>query len=177
MIQQRATKIVYKNPWMTVREDTVAFSNGHEGIYGVVEKEHFALIIPFDGTHFHFVQQYRYPIEKYSLEFPQGKHEANPDIQPTDLAQAELEEELGLVASTIQEIGFLYEAPGYSNQGFHIFLATELSEGKKKPDLTEADLTHIKMTPEEFEQAVATGKMTDAPSLSAYGILKIKKLL
>jgi len=174
MIRQTSTKTVYKNPWMTVREDKVEFPNGHKGIYGVVEKDHFALIIPFDGTHFHLVEQYRYPTGEQSIEFPQGKHEDNPTINPIDLANAELEEEIGLVANEMNEIGFLFEAPGYSNQGFHIFFATDLSEGQKKPDVTETDLVHHKMTIEEFEQAVLSGKITDAPTISAYGLWKIK---
>lgn len=177
MTKQLSTKTVYKNPWMTVREDDVEFSNGHQGIYGVVEKDHFALIIPFDGTHLHLVEQYRYATGKQSIEFPQGKHEDNASISPIDLANAELEEEIGLVSAEIKEIGFFYEAPGYSNQGFHIFFATDLSLGKKNPDVTETDLIHHKMTVSEFEKAVLSGKITDAPTISAYGLLKIKKLL
>lgn len=177
MIKQLTTKIVYKNPWMKVREDGVEFSNGHQGIYGVVEKDHFALIVPFDGTHFHLVKQFRYPTNNYSVEFPQGKHENNPSINPIDLANAELEEEIGLTALSMRKIGFLYEAPGYSNQGFHLFLATDLKKGENKPDITEADLTHIKMTVDEFEQAVVSGDITDAPTISAYGLLKVKKII
>jgi len=177
MIKKKATKIVYKNPWMTVREDTVEFQNGHTGIYGVVEKDHFALIIPFDGTHFHLVEQYRYATEKQSIEFPQGKHESDPSINPIDLANAELEEELGLVAKRVEKIGFLFEAPGYSNQGFHVFLATDLIQGENNPDMTETDLIHHKMTVQEFEQAVLCGEITDAPTIAAYGLLKIKKLI
>lgn len=177
MIKKLDTKIVYKNPWMTVREDTIAFSNGHKGIFGVVEKDHFALIIPFDGLHFHLVQQFRYATGEQSIEFPQGKHETSSAITPQDLANAELEEEIGLVASEMIEIGFLYEAPGYSTQGFHIFFATTLSSGQKNPDETEVDLIHCKMTAEEFEQAVLNGKITDAPTISAYGLLKMKKLV
>ncbi len=177
MIKQLTTKIVYKNPWMKVREDKVEFSNGHQGIYGVVEKDHFALIVPFDGTHFHLVKQFRYPTSSYSIEFPQGKHEADPSMNPVDLANAELKEELGLTAGAMTEIGFFHEAPGYSTQGFHLFLATDLKKGEIKPDITETDLIHIKMTILEFEQAILKGDITDAPTISAYGLLKASKII
>ncbi len=177
MIKQLATKVVYKNPWMTVREDEVEFANGHTGIYGVVEKDHFALIVPFDGTHFHLVSQFRYATQEQSIEFPQGKHENDPSLDAVALAKAELQEELGLTATQFEKIGFLYEASGYSNQGFYVFLATELSEGQTNFDQTEADLLHLKMTVQEFEQAVIAGQITDAPTLSAYGLLKIKKIV
>lgn len=48
MIKQLSTKTVYENKWMKVREDNVEFSNGSRGIYGVVEKPDFAMVIPFD---------------------------------------------------------------------------------------------------------------------------------
>lgn len=177
MIKQLATKIVYKNPWMKVREDDVKFPNGHTGIYGVVEKDHFVLIVPFDGEFFHLVKQFRYATNEYSLEFPQGKHEDNPDIDPLALANAELGEEIGMRARKMDKLGFFYEAPGYSNQGFYLFLATDLSEVEKNPDVTEADLTAHKMSVEEFEHAVLSGEITDAPTISAYGLLKIKKII
>jgi 8-oxo-dGTP pyrophosphatase MutT (NUDIX family) len=177
MIKQLATKIVYQNPWMKVREDTVEFANGHQGIYGVVEKDHFALIVPFDGTHLHLVKQFRYATGKYSLEFPQGKHEDGKTERPLELAQAELQEEIGARAGQISEIAFLYEAPGYSNQGFHLFFATDLTFGTTRRDLTEADLEHISMTIDEFEQAIVDGTITDAPTISAFTVVRLKKLL
>lgn len=177
MIKQLSTKSVYENLWMKVREDEVEFPNGHKGIYGVVEKDHFSLIVPFDGAFFHLVKQYRYPIGTYSVEFPQGKHESVSAINAIDLANEELEEEIGLKTKSIIQIGFFYEAPGFSNQGFHVFFATDLYQGEKKPDITESDLEHIKMTIEEFEQAIISGDITDAPTISAYGLLKAKKLI
>lgn len=177
MIKQLTTKVVYRNPWMVVREDQVEFPNGHTGLYGVVEKTDFALIIPFDGQHLHLVKQYRYPTKSYSIEFPQGKHEDDATIDPTLLAKAELQEELGLIATKMTEIGFFHEAPGYCNQGFHLFWATEFTQGQTTPDQTEADLEHVILTPQEFEQRVSSGDITDAPTISAYGLAKIRKLL
>lgn len=177
MIKQLSTKKVYKNPWMVVREDVVEFPNGHQGIYGIIDKPDFALVIPFDGLRFYLVKQYRYPISKTSIEFPQGKHKENSQMDPLELAKEELLEETGLVAEKIIEIGFLYEAPGYSNQGFHIFFATGLTQKETKLDVTETDLETLTMSPGEFEQAIDTGKITDASTVSAYGLLKIKKIL
>jgi ADP-ribose pyrophosphatase len=177
MIKKLSSKIVYENPWMTVREDEVEFGNQHRGIYGVVDKSDFALIIPFDGVHLYLVKQYRYPIKESSLEFPQGKHEDDPNANPLDLARAELLEETGLVANIIKEIGFLHEAPGYSSQGFHIFIATDLIEGNNQPDITEDDLESIKVTIVEFEEMVKTGEILDAPTVSAFGLLKINRII
>lgn len=174
MIKQLTTKVVYQNPWMKVLEDEVEFQNGHKGIYGVVDKSDFALIIPFDGEKFHLVKQYRYPTKQESIEFPQGKHEDNPTEDPDLMARAELLEEIGFEANKLQSIGFLHEAPGYSNQGFFIYLATDLVQKETKLDLTEAGLERLELTPQEFSQAVENGHITDAPTISAYGLLVIK---
>jgi 8-oxo-dGTP pyrophosphatase MutT (NUDIX family) len=173
MIKQLSTKIVYQNPWMIVREDEVEFANHHRGIFGVVDKADFALIIPFDGHNFHLVKQYRYPIHQWSIEFPQGKHEEVQNESADRLAQAELLEETGLKAGHLEHLGFFHEAPGYSNQGFHIFLATDLTQSQKRLDITEVGLESVTFTAAELETAIIIGKITDAPTISAYGLWKM----
>ena len=37
-IRQVSSRVVYRNRWMTVREDEIERDNGARGIYGVVEK-------------------------------------------------------------------------------------------------------------------------------------------
>jgi hypothetical protein len=54
-------------------------------------------------------------------------------------------------------------------------MAEDLVQKENKLDITEAGLEHLTLTPSEFEMAVANGDITDAPSISAYGLLKIKK--
>jgi 8-oxo-dGTP pyrophosphatase MutT (NUDIX family) len=160
---------------MTVQEDQVEFANGHTGIYGIVVKSDFALIIPFDGTHFHLVSQFRYPLQKISLEFPQGKHEDDPTADPLQMACDELREETGLVTKNIKEIGYLYEASGYSTQAFHIFYATDFQRGEKKLDTTEVGLETLLLTEAELENMILDGTLTDAPTVSAFGLWKLKR--
>jgi hypothetical protein len=45
MIKTLSSKVVYKNKWMTVREDIVERASGAEGLFGYVDKPHFAAII------------------------------------------------------------------------------------------------------------------------------------
>jgi ADP-ribose pyrophosphatase len=177
MMKKISSKVVYQNPWMTVREDAVEFPNGKAGIYGVVDKPDFVMVIPFDGQHFYLVQQYRYPIQKESWEFPQGSYEDAPDTDPLEVAKGELKEETGLTAHKMEKIGYLYEANGYATQGVHIYLATDLKEGAQQLEATEAGMKVVKLTIAAFEKLVADGEMKDGPTLSAYGLMKVKKLL
>ena len=61
-IRQLSSRVVYRNTWMTVREDEIERDNGARGIYGVVEKYDSAIILAIDGDQVYLVEQYRYPL-------------------------------------------------------------------------------------------------------------------
>lgn len=177
MTKKLSSKVVYQNKWMTVREDQVEFPQGAKGIYGVVEKPHFALIVPLYPDGVQLVRQFRYPVNETLWELPQGAYEEGPDIDPAELARKELEEETGLRAGQMEKIGFLYEAYGYSNQGFYVFAARDLQPGTAQREASEAGMTTKKISFEEFAQLIKQGEIKDAPSVAAYGLLKLKKLI
>ncbi|WP_327692689.1 NUDIX hydrolase [Streptomyces sp. NBC_00459] len=125
-----SSTVVHTNRWMTVREDKTLRHDGAQGIYGLVEKPDFALVIPYADGGFHLVEQYRYAVKGRYWEFPQGSWEDKPDADPIALARGELAEETGLTAGTMKPLGHLFEAYGYCNQGFHILLATDLTAAR-----------------------------------------------
>ena len=168
------SKTVYENKWLTVREDKIKRASGKEGIYGVVEKPDFAIIIPIDNDHVYLVEQYRYTIGKRQIEFPQGAWEDNPNASPLTLAAGELREETGLRAGKMEYVGFQYLAYGFCNQGYHIFLASELSQGKQELDSEEEDLKVLKMPVEEFKSKIIAGEIQDASSCNAFGLATLK---
>ena len=129
-IETIGTHIVYENRWMRVREDAIRRRDGSTGIYGVVEKPDFVVIVPVDDDgSLHLVQQFRYPVQDRYWELPQGTWEQEPGAEPSEMARRELREETGLEAGRMTYAGHLFEAYGYSNQGYHIFLATGLLRG------------------------------------------------
>ena len=121
-----SSREVYRNHWMRVREDEILRSNGKKGIYGVVEKDDAAIIIPIDNGKVWLVEQFRYTIQERSLELPQGGWEEEVD-NPEDLARGELKEELGLGAAKMTYLGFAWLAYGFLRQKQHVFLATGLT--------------------------------------------------
>jgi len=175
-VKTLSSKTVYKNRWMTVREDEVERDNGQKGIYGVVEKPDFVLIIPFDGSHLYLVEQYRYPVSARHWEFPQGTWEHQPNIDPTQLAKAELQEETGLRAGKLTYLGHLYKAYGYSNQGMHVFVATELQEGAQDLDDEEDDLVVKKFTVGEVKDMIHKGNLKDSSSIAAWSLWRMQEL-
>jgi ADP-ribose pyrophosphatase len=171
------TRIVYENKWMRVREDAIRRRDGSSGIYGVIEKADFVLVVPVheDGA-VELVEQYRYPVGERLWEFPMGMW-GPPGTDPLLVAQHELAEETGLVAATLVHVGKLYEAPGTMNQGAHVVLARGLTRGAARLEVEEQDLISRRIPRAEFERMVREGELRDAISVAAWGLLLMKGLV
>jgi hypothetical protein len=89
IVSQLSSREVYRNPWLSLREDEIRRPDGSGGIYSVIDKPDFALVIPAEPDGFHLVEQYRYPVRGRYWEFPQGTGAAT---DPEQLARAELAE-------------------------------------------------------------------------------------
>uniref|UniRef100_UPI0015F058EA NUDIX domain-containing protein n=1 Tax=Pseudonocardia pini TaxID=2758030 RepID=UPI0015F058EA len=156
---------------MTVREDAIRRADGTDGVYGVVDKPTYALVIPRDGDRLHLVEQFRYPIGLRRWEFPAGTAPDRADQDPTELAVRELVEETGLRAGRMERIGLLDVAPGMSSQRGFVFLATGLTEGRPQREHSEQDMRQAWFTTREFEQMIVAGEITDSQSIAAYQLL------
>jgi ADP-ribose pyrophosphatase len=169
-----SSREVYRNHWMRVREEEILRSNGQKGIYGVVEKEDCAIIIPIDNGRVWLVEQFRYTIQERALELPQGGWEQEID-DPEELARGELMEETGLHAARMTRLGSMWIAYGYSRQLQHVFLATGLTPAEKNPDDEEHDLIIRSVTIEEFEQMMLDGVIRDNCTLGAWALYLMSK--
>jgi ADP-ribose pyrophosphatase len=177
-----STRKVYRNPWLTLREDRILRSNGKQGIYGVVDKEDSAIIIPLDNdakngrdeSRVWLVEQFRYTIQERCLELPQGGWETS-DVDPEELARGELKEELGLHAAQMIYLGSLWIAYGFAKQKQHVFLAMGLTPTETDPDPEEHDLLAHSATIPEFEQMMLDGTIRDNCTLSAWGLYLLWK--
>jgi ADP-ribose pyrophosphatase len=169
-----STREVYRNKWMRVREDEILRSNGKHGIYGVVEKDEAAIILPIDNGRVWLVEQFRYTIQERAIELPQGGWEMEVE-NPEELARGELKEELGLDAAEMTYLGWLWIAYGFTRQKQHVFLATGLTEAEKDPDPEEHDLVVRCVALEEFERMMLDGTIRDNSTLSAWGLYLLWK--
>jgi 8-oxo-dGTP pyrophosphatase MutT (NUDIX family) len=164
-----SSREVYRNRWMRVREDEILRSNGQKGIYGVVEKEDGAIILPIEDGRVWLVEQYRYTVQERTLELPQGTWEKAID-DPEALARGELQEELGLQAAKMIQLGTMWIAYGFARQREHVFLATGLTPAEKKPDAEEHDLAVHSVSIAEFEGMMLDGTIRDECTLAAWGL-------
>jgi len=173
-----ASRVVYKNRWMTLREDQIERADGSPGIYSFVDKPTAAMIIPLEGSpddgYVYLIEQFRYPVGERFLEFPGGGWEDNPEADPADLARGELREETGLIPGRMDYVGFLYFAYGMSSQGFHLYCATQLVQGEATPEHTEQDLVVKRVSVGDFEALCRDNVVKDSASIASWALLKAR---
>lgn len=176
-ISTLGTRVVYQNRWMTVREDAIRRQDGSQGLYGVVEKPNFVVIVPVeeDGS-VHLVEQFRYPVQQRFWEFPQGAWEQAPNADPLDVARGELQEETGLIADRMAYVGHLFQGYGFATQGYHVFLAQGLSRTTTNLDHEEQGLITRLYPFATLIDMILSGEIKDATTVAAFGLLQLKGL-
>lgn len=167
-----ATK--YENPWIKVREDAVLKPNGEPGIYGVVEFKNTAMGILAlnERKEIVLVGQFRYPLNEYSWEIPEGGCPAGE--QPLAAAKRELLEETGFKAKKWKKLFDMTLSNSSTNERATVFLATELTQHNATPEDTEVlKLKTVKLT--KAVDMVLSGEITDGISVAAllYAGLKL----
>ena len=172
-IRQVSSETVYRNAWMSVREDQVEYVDGTPGVYSVLDRDDYALVIPADGDGFHLVEQYRYPVGARSWEFPSGSFPPGVTGEVETMAAAELREETGFTAATWTRLGHLHVANGTTGQVAHVFLAEDLVPGEPDREPAEQDMVQRWFPRTQVEAMIRDGVVTDGPSVAAYLLLTL----
>lgn len=125
-------------------------------------------VLPIDDEGYTWlVGQYRYPLDSYSWEIPEGGGAEGED--PLEAAKRELREETGLEARTWRTLGQAHLSNSVGDEAAIIFLATDLVQGEAEPEGTEKlELMRVKF--DEALRMVLDSEITD--SISVIAILR-----
>ena len=164
-------EIRYENDWIRIEHHDVIKPNGEAGIYGKVHFKNTAIaVLPIDQEgNTYLVGQYRYTINAYSWELPEGGclHEL-----PLDAAKRELKEETGLIAEKWTFLGEQYLSNSVTDEKSMMYLAENLSMKESEPESTE--ILQIKKIPvQEAIQMALSGEIKDvlsAATLMTYAL-------
>ena len=172
--QTKQTRVGYENPWIRIDHSEVITPGGGDGIYGVVHFKNLAIgIVPIDQDgNTWLVGQYRYPLDLYSWEIPEGG--VPHDEDPLAGAQRELQEETGITASKWTKILDLHTSNSVTDEAGMSFVAQDLQFGESEPEETE-ELVIKKVPIQQAIQWVWDGVITD--SLSMVSLMKVDYLL
>src|SRR3954452_23406012 len=156
---------VYENSWIKVREDAVIRPDGEPGIYGVVSFQNIAVgVLAVKDELIYLVGQYRYPLQRYSWEIPEGG--CPKSEKPLAAAQRELQEETGLVARSWKYMGKSHLSNSVSDELAIWYLAEDLSQGPDNPEETEQLQIRL-VSVDEAVRMVYMGEISDAISMMA----------
>lgn len=161
-----ASREVYKNKWIRVREDDVLRPDGNPGLYGVIEiRPSVGVVALNDRDCVALVGQWRYALDRYSWEIPRG----GSNVGETDMlavAQRELEEEAGVRAKNWLRLSAVDICNGVANDVQTLFLATELTNAAMNLD-PEEDITVKWQSFDEAVKMVMDGRITEVCSVAA----------
>jgi 8-oxo-dGTP pyrophosphatase MutT (NUDIX family) len=163
----------YQDSFIHVREDQVLRPDGQPGMYATVKMKPGVAILPIDSDrHVYLVRQFRYALGKESIEVVCGALEEDEPSQ--EAAQRELEEEIGIKASELIDVGMVNLDTSIVRCPVYMFLAKQLTLTAANPEGTETiETLHLPL--DRAVQMVLDSAITHAPSCVL--ILKAARML
>jgi ADP-ribose pyrophosphatase len=159
-----------KNPWWTYRKDIVQLPSAKQGEYHFVHVKGSSMIVPVreDGK-LVLVNQYRYLLNRESIEFPCGsvKEESSYD----ETARQELAEETNFEAENFSCVAEFNPYNGVTDEICKVYIAKNLRPVKATHDETE-EFEIVTMLPREFDTRVQSGEIWDGMTLAAWALIK-----
>jgi len=164
----------YETPWIAVTHHEVVDPGGKQGVYGVIHFKNLAVgVIALDEEmNTWIVGQYRYPMEAYSWEIPEGG--GKRDVDPLDSAKRELREETGIVAERWTRILEMDLSNSASDEQAILFVAQGLTHHAPQPDHDE-ELEQRKLPFAELYEMVLRGEVRD--SLTVAAVMKVRLMM
>lgn len=126
------------------------------------------------GSDLLLARQYRYPVDRWILDLPGGGGEFGE--VPEQAARRELEEELGVIATTLIPLHTYFANPGRSVWATHLFFAPGVREGRALVDPSER-VQRVRMPLAELDRLLVDGEVTDPALLIARTMAAAKGLL
>jgi 8-oxo-dGTP pyrophosphatase MutT (NUDIX family) len=168
-----SSKIMYKNRWMQIQEDSFVRADGLEGIYGyLISKDSVMVTVLNDQQQLYLVYTYSYPSQSWNWELPGG----NSDGEDVKLAsQRELQEETGILANEWTLLGSTRVCNGFMTEHQATYLAKDLTfTGEKSAEdnvlVHEGKFFDL----DEVRTMITDGSINDGQSITGITLLLLK---
>ena len=159
----------YRGSFFSVQVDRIRLPNGREATREFVRHPGAAAVVPLKDGAVLLVRQNRHAVGSDLLEIPAGKLDV-PGEAPADCARRELREETGYEAGVLEALGAFYSSPGFTDERYHLYLATGLEQVGPAPDHDGGEPISAEwLRLDAALNAVNTGEIVDAKT--ALGLL------
>ncbi len=160
-----SSQIVWSSPWYSVRQDQIILPDGSPGVYNVVQHSGAVWVIPVTSAgEIVLLYHYRHTVDDWCWEIPAGG--LKDGLTRIATARAELLEEVGGTAASIEYFGHFYTSNGISNEVAHIYIAMDVEVGQTSHEPAEVIEVHCKPIKEVLIMAHGN-KVSDGPSALA----------
>lgn len=168
-------RMVYDSPWIRVREDRFRHRKGATGPYAVCGFRRTACgVLALDENDcVVLVGQWRYPLESYSWEIPEGGGDETES--PFEAIRRELAEEAGLSARIWEPLCFFHPSNSSTEEEAFLFLATGLSASEGHHAEDDEELMHHREPFQACLQRVLNGEITDGLTVMALLALQARR--
>lgn len=172
MIQRMSSAVVlsrraiHKGRVLDIGVERVRLPSGVETDLEMIRHPGAAAIVPLTARgEILMLHQFRHAAGGMLWEIPAGT--LAPGEEPLACAHRELEEETGMCAGDMLELGYILPAPGYTDERIHLFVARGLAPATQKLDADEV-ITEVRPVPvAEVMRAIAAAELIDAKSVVA----------
>jgi len=168
-------RFVYDSPWIRVREDRFRHRKGAEGRYAVCGFRRTAcgVVALDDQDRVVLVGQWRYPLEAYSWEIPEGGGDASES--PFEAMRRELAEEAGLMARVWEPLCFFHPSNSSTEEEAFLFLATGLTPTDSHHAEDDEELLQHREPFQDCLRRILGGEITDGLTVVALLALQARR--
>jgi ADP-ribose pyrophosphatase len=145
-----------------VSKERFTLPSGRQLELDIVKHPGAAAIVPFiSDTDVLLIRQYRHATRSAILEVPAGK--IDPGESPYTTAERELQEEVGQKAARIEELGWIWTTPGFTDEKIHLYAGFDLEPVDSRPEDDEV-IEPFRISLEAALELIWRGELTDAKS-------------
>jgi ADP-ribose pyrophosphatase len=166
-------KIIHENNWYKIAHKRFEMPNSVQGDYFVMQSRGASYIIPVKDGKIIMIEQYRYPINRRTIELPGGGVKDGSNYRQT--AEEELLEETGYTGR-LEKIGEFSAITGVSDEICEAYIATDLRFVGGRPEETENFKLH-EYPIEKVFQMIDNGQIIDGQTLAALALARNKLII
>lgn len=147
------SKLIFKNPYFKVREDTVELPNKEIKKWTYWDSNDSVLIVATtEDRKLVFIRQHRYLVGGDVIELPSGG--INDGESEEEAARREFVEETGYICSELKRLGSFHETYGQLKKQIHMFFTKVVGKTQQKLDQGKEGFEDIEVELIDFDKAV-----------------------
>lgn len=160
--------------FFSVNVDEIRLPNGRVTKREYVKHPGAAAVVAVRGDEVLLVTQNRHAVGEDLLEIPAGKLDVEGET-PAECASRELIEETGYRAGSLVPLGSFHSSPGFTDETFHLFLATGLESVAPPPADDDGEPLIISWLPmADAVAALSDGRIVDAKSAVGIALVRLR---